>query len=43
MLELRNISKTFGAFHALKSVSLAIRPGEIHGLVGRTVQAKAPC
>lgn len=41
MLELRNISKTFGAFHALKSVSLAIRPGEIHGLVGANGSGKS--
>ncbi|MBI9091924.1 MAG: sugar ABC transporter ATP-binding protein [Desulfobacterium sp.] len=34
MLELRNISKSYGRFQALKSVNLTISPGEIHGLVG---------
>jgi len=34
MLEIRNISKAYGRFDALKSVNLKICPGEIHGLVG---------
>lgn len=34
MLELKNISKKYGAFFALKSIDLKINPGEIHGLVG---------
>jgi simple sugar transport system ATP-binding protein len=34
MLELRNVSKSYGSFQALKSVNLKIAPGQIHGLVG---------
>lgn len=33
-LELRNISKHFGAIQALKNVSLRIEPGEVVGLMG---------
>ena len=33
-LELRNISKHFGAIHALNDVSLTIEPGEVIGLMG---------
>ncbi|WP_245303331.1 ATP-binding cassette domain-containing protein [Mesorhizobium loti] len=34
VLELINISKHFGGVHALESVSLAVRPGEVVALVG---------
>jgi simple sugar transport system ATP-binding protein len=34
VLELKDVSKTFGAIHALSNVSLTIRPGEIVGLMG---------
>ena len=34
VLELRNISKHFGAIHALNDVSLVIEPGEVVGLMG---------
>lgn len=34
MLELKNISKSYNGFPALKSVSLKVHPGQIHGLVG---------
>jgi simple sugar transport system ATP-binding protein len=34
VLELQNISKHFGAIHALNDVSLAIEPGEVVGLMG---------
>ncbi|WP_195162979.1 ATP-binding cassette domain-containing protein [Mesorhizobium sp. NBSH29] len=34
VLELINISKHFGAIHALSGVSLAIEPGEVVGLMG---------
>ncbi|MCX5515678.1 ABC transporter ATP-binding protein [Kaistia algarum] len=34
VLELQNISKHFGAIHALSDVSLAIEPGEVVGLMG---------
>lgn len=34
-LHVRNLSKTFGSNRALSGVSLTIRPGEIHGLLGQ--------
>lgn len=34
LLELRNVSKEFGAIHALNDVSLTINPGEVVGLMG---------
>ena len=34
LLELDNISKHFGAIHALDEVSLALHPGEVVGLMG---------
>ncbi|HAI29538.1 MAG TPA: ABC transporter ATP-binding protein, partial [Thalassospira sp.] len=34
VLELRNISKRYGAIQALNNVSLAIEPGEVVGLMG---------
>lgn len=41
MLELRNITKAYGAFLALKSVNLKVHPGEIHGLVGMNGSGKS--
>ena len=34
MLELRGISKSFGAIRALSDVDLALEPGEVLGLMG---------
>jgi ABC-type sugar transport system ATPase subunit len=34
LIELKNISKAFGGIAVLKSVSLNLRQGVIHGLVG---------
>ena len=34
ILELKNISKSFGAIHALENVDLDITPGEALGLMG---------
>jgi simple sugar transport system ATP-binding protein len=34
VLELRNISKHFGAIHAVNDVSLTLEPGEVVGLMG---------
>src|SRR5450631_1869109 len=34
LLELKNVSKHFGAIHALNEVSLSLEPGEVVGLMG---------
>ncbi len=34
LLELTNVSKHFGAIHALNDVSLALDPGQVVGLMG---------
>ena len=34
LLELKNVSKHFGAIHALNEVSLSLEPGQIVGLMG---------
>jgi simple sugar transport system ATP-binding protein len=34
LVEMRNITKTFGGVHALNDVSLSIQPGEVHCLAG---------
>ena len=34
-IEVRRITKTFGAFRALNDVSLAIQPGELVALLSR--------
>ena len=41
ILEMRAISKTFGANRALKDVSLTVRPGEIHALMGENGAGKS--
>jgi sulfate-transporting ATPase len=33
-LEISDLSVSFGGVHALRDVSLTVRPGEIHGLIG---------
>ena len=40
-IELRGIDKRFGAVHANKSVSLAVTPGTIHGIVGENGAGKS--
>jgi ABC-type sugar transport system ATPase subunit len=40
-LELRGLSKSFGAVQAVRGVSLAIAPGEIHGLCGHNGAGKS--
>lgn len=39
--ELRNVSKSFGAVQALREVSLDLRAGEAHGLVGENGAGKS--
>lgn len=41
MLEVRNISKTFGSVQALSNMNLSIRKGEIYGLVGANGSGKS--
>ena len=41
MLELRNISKTFGAVKANDNVNIVVRPGTIHAIVGENGAGKS--
>lgn len=41
LLELRGVSKTFGGTRALHRVNLAVRPGEVHALVGENGAGKS--
>jgi ribose transport system ATP-binding protein len=41
VLEMRNISKTFGAVRALSNVSLTVLPGEMHALMGENGAGKS--
>lgn len=41
IIAVRNLSKDFGGEHALKSVSLTILPGEVHGLLGQNGSGKS--
>ncbi len=41
VLELRNIAKRFGATQALEDVSLALRAGEVHALLGENGAGKS--
>ena len=41
VVELRNLSKTFGGSQALKGVDLTILPGEVHGLLGENGSGKS--
>ena len=40
-LEMRDISKNFGAVKALSHFTMALKPGEIHGLVGENGAGKS--
>ena len=41
ILEMRNISKSFGGVHALRDVSLECTPGKVHALVGENGAGKS--
>jgi len=41
LLEASDVSKTYGAVVALKSASLAVRPGEVHALMGANGAGKS--
>jgi ribose transport system ATP-binding protein len=41
LLDARNVSKHFGAVVALRSASLAVRPGEVHALMGANGAGKS--
>src|ERR1700730_3582441 len=41
VLEMRNISKTFVGMRALKNVSLSVRSGEVHALMGENGAGKS--
>ena len=39
--EARNVSRSFGVVQALKGVSLGIRPGEVHAIIGENGAGKS--
>lgn len=41
LLEMHGISKSFGGVHALKNVSLRLRPGSVHALMGENGAGKS--
>lgn len=41
LLELRDISKTFGGTRALRGVTVTVRPGEVHAIVGENGAGKS--
>ena len=41
MIELRGIDKSFGSVHANRGISLVVRPGTIHGIVGENGAGKS--
>src|SRR5690625_1389819 len=41
MITLHNVSKRFGSFEAIQSISLSIKAGEIHGIIGASGAGKS--
>ena len=41
MVHIDSVSKSFGGVHALRDVSLSVRPGAVHGLVGANGAGKS--
>ena len=41
LLELRGLSKSFAGTLVLSSVNLAVRPGEVHALIGQNGSGKS--
>lgn len=41
MITLHNVSKSFGSFKAIQSISLTIKAGEIHGIIGASGAGKS--
>jgi len=41
VLRLAHITKRYGGVVALRDVEFSVLPGEVHGLVGKTVREKA--
>ena len=43
MIKLHHVSKTFSQFQAIKSISITINKGEIHGIIGASGAGKSTC
>lgn len=43
MLEIKNLSKSFGELKVLKSISFSVESGEVIGILGKMEQEKPRC